>query len=53
MTAESYYTGFAIAIPQLITAWIGANLFKLLPGIVFQRVSLVMLIFLGLLVLLF
>ena len=53
MTTESYYTGFAIAIPQLIAAWIGANLFKLLPGIVFQRVSLVMLIFLGLLVLLF
>ena len=53
MTAESYYTGFAIAIPQLIAAWIGSNLFKLLPGIVFQRVSLVMLIFLGLLVLLF
>ena len=53
MTTESYYTGFAIAIPQLIAAWIGSKLFKLLPGIVFQRVSLVMLIFLGLLVLLF
>ena len=53
MTTESYYTGLAIAIPQLIAAWIGSNLFKLLPGIVFQRVSLVMLIFLGLLVLLF
>ena len=53
MTTEAYYTGFAIAIPQLLAAWIGSNLFRALPGIVFQRVSLIMLIFLGLLVLLF
>jgi len=53
MGGESLARGVVIAPMQLVGAWIGAGLFQRLPGEVFKRFSLIMLIVLGLSVTIF
>ena len=48
MDGQSLARGVIIAPIQLLGAWIGAGLFQRLPGKVFKRFSLIMLIVLGL-----
>ena len=48
MDVGSLLRGVIIAPIQLLGAWIGAGLFQRLPGDVFKKFSLIMLIFLGL-----
>ena len=47
MDSRSMARGAIIAPIQLLGAWIGAGLFQRLPGEVFKRFSLIMLIVLG------
>jgi len=53
MDGRSLARGVIIAPIQLLGAWIGAGLFQRLPGEVFKRFSLIMLIVLGLSVTIF
>ena len=53
MDGRSLARGVIIAPIQLLGAWIGAGLFQRLPGEVFKKFSLIMLIVLGLSVTIF
>ena len=53
LTGQVAARGAIIAPVQMAGAWIGARMFKLLPGNFFKRFSLVMLIILGLMVAIF